>query len=214
MIWTLYLDRRLLIMMTRTRKFIVVGGLALVVNLALVGYLYKGSNKEDEVLKNVKIIRPNTRSNIPPTGPNRPTKRLATFTLESDLTSTTVGGTVTVKIKLNSPELLLGADAIITYDPAILGVKKIKSGDMFPNYPRILSEPTKSRIVVTGVNIDQSEQNSDLFAVVEFVGLKAESSSISFVHEISDEKSGSTAISVASGKNILTNVEDLLILVQ
>jgi len=214
MIWILYLDRRLLIMMMRTKKFVVVGGLALVINLLLVGYLYMGSNKEDEALKNVKIIRPNTRSGVPLTGPSRSTMRLATFMLESNVTSTTVGSVVTVRIKLNSPELLLGADAIITYDPEILGVKKVEAGNMFPNYPRILSEPERARIVITGVNIDQSKLGSDLFAVIEFGGLKAGSSNISFVHEIDTEKSGSTAISAATGKNILTNVDDLEMLIQ
>ncbi|MDP3982688.1 MAG: cohesin domain-containing protein [bacterium] len=198
----------------RTKKFVVIGGLALVINLLLVGYLYMGSNKENEVLKNVKIIRPNTRSDAPLTGPTRSSKRLATFMLESDVTSATVGSVVTVRIKLNSPELLLGADAIITYDPEMLGVKKVEAGDMFPNYPRILSEPERARIVITGVNIKQSKLDSDLFAVVEFAGLKAGSSNISFVHEIDAEKSGSTAISEAQGKNILTNVDDLEILIQ
>lgn len=192
--------------MTKSKKYIIVGVIAFVINLILVGYLYVGTKKNSAGLESVKIVEQKAIIT--------PHKKLAEFRLQADKKSITAGSVFTINIRLDSPDKLLGADAVITYDPEILVVNKVEAGDMFPNYPRILNEPERARIVITGVNINQTEPRGSLFAVIEFAGLKPGSSSIGFVHERSTEKSGSTAISADSGENILTNVEKLEILIQ
>lgn len=191
-------------MMTKSKKYIIVGVIAFVINLILVGYLYLGTKKNSVALESVKIVEQKAIIT--------PHKKLAEFRLQADKKSITVGSVFTINIQLDSPDKLLGADAVITYDPSYLKVTKLEAGSMFANYPRLLDNRDRNRVIVTGVNIekDQSQKGVD-FAQIHFTGIKAGSTTISF--EL-DKQKGSTAIRANDGENILTDGEKLLILIQ
>jgi len=193
--------------MMMNRKYIIVGGLALVVNLGLVIYLYLGNNtKTTNKLEKVKILE---QENVAEKT-LIPKKQLAMFSLETERTTVSKGSLIEIRVILDTPKPLLGADAVILYDPAELKLEKLQAGNMFPDYPRTLNQEDKGRIVITGVNINEEELVSNRFALIQFRAIGSSGAVVSFV----DGEKGSTAIRGSDGENILTHTKEIKILIQ
>jgi hypothetical protein len=109
-----------------------------------------------------------------------------------------------VSLLISSEEPLLGADAVLKFDPDLLEVVRIEEGDTFPSLP--LKKADKEFIRITGVaEVDKSFKGEGVFANITFKAKDAGSAKITV--EFRDGATDESNLTAVQVKDVLGKVE-------
>jgi len=186
--------------MNKKWSLYIVIGVVFVVIVALAWFLRGGTQQANTNANNITpTINPLKLHDYP-----------AVMRLEPSSDTLSVGNSVTVRVIIEaSNKSLDGADAIILYDPNLLGAS-ITSTEGFPQYPIKRVNNDEGKITLTGVTYEAKPAPiaTDLiFAEISFVAKKAGKASITLDFEKMD-KSKTTVIENGTSSTLLGSVEN------
>lgn len=153
---------------------------------------------QNQIQSQIPTVYP-TPSEIPPPG---------VMEVKTDKKDLAVGESVkaTVTIKLAGEDgLVSGADAILTYDPALLSADEVQTLTMFANYPRKTVDNVNGKIIVTGFGQGQN-MTAGAFFDVQFSAKKSGRTTVK-IDFAPGSTNRSTIAQKGTGKNILGRVE-------
>lgn len=139
---------------------------------------------------------------------SRPSTPLSTYHLSPEKGDFKAGEEFQVEIILKTDQEINGADVVLSFDPSILEVVRIKEGGVFPLYPRKHVDTQKGRIEITGVKtkVDGQVFTQPLtFATMVLRAKKPGQAKFNFVFS-RGKTTGSTIVKAEGSKNILEKV--------
>jgi len=114
-------------------------------------------------------------------------EQVATLSLEINSSGTesaalTVGKTYSTQVVLDTKnKVIIGSDAVLSYDPSIIEVSSIEEGSIFPRYPSVDFSQESGKIIISAVAPPGQEfTGNGLLATIYFKALKAGSSEFKF----------------------------------
>lgn len=136
--------------------------------------------------------------------------------LDSQTPQVKVGDKFTVSIQLLSDKNTDGADIIIRFDPALLGVEVVGSkklpvilGSLFQEYPVNTLEAKTGEIIVSGISTVQGGVlGNGLLGSVVFIAKKTGEAKI-YTDFAKGSTTDSNVLQTGTGEDILSAVEDL-----
>ena len=123
----------------------------------------------------------------------------------------TVGKTYQTEVIIDTKNWpVAGADAYLTYDPAVIQVNAIKPGTIFSTYPAaMVSQKEEGKITLSGITgMSETYTGTGVLGTIEFTPLAAGETSIDFIFELNNT-TDSNVSGVDPARDILGTVKNL-----
>lgn len=164
--------------MKKYQGLIILGAAALIVFLILIITGKKEQEPATDIPQNGQA-----QVSVPTTSP------LIAQTLNLDISPNPVAARVnnasTVEVIINTDKPLLVADLILDYDPAVLQVQKVETGDLFIEVQEFINkiDNAKGQILFTSGSRSGSKTGQSTIATVAFTALKPVNSTLFTLHQ-------------------------------